>query len=177
MMDNALAPGSVREERLENWIASYGDDIVRICFLYLCDAALAEDAAQDTFLKAWRSMDRFEGRNNCSEKTWLTRIAINTCKNYRHSAWLRHMDFSKAAEDLPDSFHTTSREDQAFFLDILRLPKKYRQVIILHYYQDVPLAEAADMLHISRSAAYHRLNKALKLLKIVLEGEDFHEAR
>lgn len=176
MMDNALAPSSVREDKLEEWIVSYGDDILRTCFLFLTDAALAEDAAQDTFFKAWQSMDQFESRNHCSEKTWLVRIAINTCKNYKRSAWFRHIDLTRAIEDLPASFHAASQEDKTFFLDIVRLPQKYRQVIILHYYQDMPLKEVADMLHISRSTAYHRLQKAQQLLRITLGREDFHEA-
>jgi RNA polymerase sigma-70 factor (ECF subfamily) len=176
MMDNALAPSSVREDKLEEWIVSYGDDILKTCFLFLTDAALAEDATQDTFFKAWQNMNQFEGRNHCSEKTWLIRIAINTCKNYKRSAWYRYIDLTKVIEDLPASFHAVSQEDKDFFLDIVRLPQRYKQVIILHYYQDIPMAEVADMLRISRSTAYHRLQKAQQMLRITLEGGYIHEA-
>ncbi|MBQ8202558.1 MAG: hypothetical protein IJZ74_12410 [Clostridia bacterium] len=68
---------SAREQLLEGWIRIYGTSILRTCFICLSDAREAEDAMQETFLKAWRAMDRFERRNGASEKTWLTHIAIN----------------------------------------------------------------------------------------------------
>ena len=48
------------EKRLEKWIARYGDAVLRVCYLTLLDAPRAEDAAQETFLRAWRFMDRCE---------------------------------------------------------------------------------------------------------------------
>jgi len=85
-MNIALVPSKVRKQRLEAWIAEYSDAVLRTCYIYLADMALAEDSLQDTFLKVWRNMDSFEGRNGSSVKTWIIRIAINTCKNYRTSA-------------------------------------------------------------------------------------------
>lgn len=52
----------------------------RLCFMYLSDWQLAEDALQETFLKVFRKYDTFAGRS--SEKTWLVRIAVNVCKDY-----------------------------------------------------------------------------------------------
>lgn len=63
-----------KDERLYQMMEQYGDGILRMCALYLGDSALA----QETFLKAYRSMDTFRGES--SEKTWLTRIAINLCR-------------------------------------------------------------------------------------------------
>ena len=53
----------------ERLLDNFGRELLRTCFAYLEDEALAEDALQETFLRAWRVWDRFEGR--CSEKTWL----------------------------------------------------------------------------------------------------------
>ena len=75
-----------REKRLEKWIARYGDAVLRVCYLTLLDAREAEDAAQETFLRAWRFMDRCEGRG---DKTWLVRIALNVCRDVRRSRWRR----------------------------------------------------------------------------------------
>ena len=52
----------------------------RMCYLYLKDYYLAEDATQETFIKAMKSYDSF--LHNSNEKTWLIRIAINSCKKY-----------------------------------------------------------------------------------------------
>ena len=64
-----------RREWLEQAIARWEKPILHLCFAYLGDTALAEDAVQETFLKAWRHYDRFRGE--AGDKTWLMRIAIS----------------------------------------------------------------------------------------------------
>ncbi len=88
-----------RDEQLSEWLKAYGDLINRTCFLILGDRALAEDATQETFLRAWKSMAQFKG--DASPKTWLTRIAINVCRNIRRTAWFRRNDRCITPEDLP----------------------------------------------------------------------------
>ena len=58
---------------LEELIDQYGDGILRLCLIYLGERQLAEDAFQETFLKAWRSLPGFRG--DSSSRTWLTRRA------------------------------------------------------------------------------------------------------
>ncbi len=99
-MENVAVPSVIREQRLEQWITQYADTIMRLCFVYLHDIGQAQDAVQETFLKAWKGMDQFERRNGCSEQTWLMRIAINVCRDYHRSRWFRHMDRSKTPEEL-----------------------------------------------------------------------------
>ena len=84
-MEFASVPSEIR---LKEWISRYSDDVLRTCFVLLSDQSLAEDAMQDTFTKAWKNMSQFEGRENASPKTWLMRIAVNTCKDYRRTQWL-----------------------------------------------------------------------------------------
>ena len=156
---------------LAEWLNQYGDLINRTCCLILGDRALAEDAAQETFIRAWKSMPQFKG--DASPKTWLTRIAINVCRNVRRTAWFRRFDRSVIPEDLPLS---APDEDRTLLLTVQQLPEKYRQVIILRYYQGMSLDEAGQALGISRSSAHHRLQKALKLLRLDFdEGRDKHD--
>ena len=68
-----------REAWLERAMGQYEESLLRMCFACLGDAALAEDAVQETFLKAYRALDRFRG--DAGEKTWLLRIAVNTCSS------------------------------------------------------------------------------------------------
>ncbi|MDD6050034.1 MAG: RNA polymerase sigma factor [Clostridiales bacterium] len=160
-----------RDEVLSEWLSAYGDLINRTCCLLLCDRTLAEDATQETFIRAWKSMALFKG--NASPKTWLTRIAINCCHNVRRTAWFRLRDRSVAPDDLP---LPAPDEDRTLFLTVQQLPEKYRQVIILKYYQGMKLEEAAEVLGISRSAVHQRLQKALKLLRLDFdEGRDSHD--
>jgi len=171
-MNIALVPSEVRKQRLEAWIAEYSDTVLRTCYIYLADMALAEDALQDTFLKVWRNMDSFEGRNGSSVKTWIIRIAINTCKNYRTSAWHRRVDTSKIIEELPPSITGVTDDSRAVFMEVMHLPDKLKQVVILYYYHGMNRAETGDILGISRTAVQHRLKKAYELLRIQIEGSD-----
>lgn len=176
-MNIASVPSDARGRRLEEWLTQYGDAVLRMCFVYLADHALAQDALQDTFVKVWRHMDRFEGRNESSVKTWIMRIAINTCKDYKRSAWLLHTDLTKAIQDLPLAFPGgVMSESRGIFLEVMGLPAKYKQVILLYYFQDMTMAQVGEALHLSRSAVQHRLQKAYGLLRQQPEGSDFHEA-
>ncbi|MBQ2952442.1 MAG: sigma-70 family RNA polymerase sigma factor [Clostridia bacterium] len=156
-----------REDILSEWMGQYGDLITRTCCLYLGDRGLAEDAAQETFLRAWRSMAQFEGRNNATPKSWLIRIAINTCKNIRRTAWFRKTDRSVTPEELP---LPAAEEDRTLLLTVQSLPDRQREVVILRYYHGMSLDETARTLGLSRSTAFHRLQKALKSLRIQWEG-------
>ena len=80
------------------------------------------------------------------------------------------MDLTRALDDLPPSAMSVPPQERLLFLDILRLPEKYRQVLILYYYQDMTLEEAAAALGLSRSTAHHRLKRAEAALRDTLTG-------
>ena len=89
-----------RAQWLEEAMQQYEQSLIRLCFAYLGDLALAEDAVQETFLKAWKGYCAYRGE--ASEQTWLMRIAINTCKDIRRSAYFRHTDRRTPLESLPE---------------------------------------------------------------------------
>lgn len=169
-MNTAPVPGEVQ---LEAWLTEYGDAVLRMCYLYLADRTLAEDAMQDTFVKVWRGMKN--RRNESSAKTWILRIAINTCKDYRRTAWLKHIDRSRPVEDLPPASADTAEVSRALFLDVLQLPAKCKQVIMLYHFHNLTMAETAEILHTSRSTVQNRLRKAYALLRYQPEGGDSDE--
>lgn len=161
-----------REARLEGWVRTYGTAILRTCFVCLSDAREAEDAMQETFIKAWRAMDAFEGRNGASEKTWLCHIALNVCRDVQRSRWFRHIDMRRALEDLPQGVSAALPEDRTLLLDVMQLPEKYKQPILLYYYHDMTIEEVAQVLHIGKSTVHNRLRKAEGMLKLALKGGD-----
>ena len=126
-MERAAVPSMIREQRLNQWIEDYSDSILRTCFLYLSDQTQAEDATQDTWIKAWKHMDDFERKGIANEKAWLLRIAINTCKDYRRTAWFRHVDRSKALDELPPQLIAVEPEDRTLTLMVMDLPDRYKQ--------------------------------------------------
>ena len=159
-----------RDELLETWLREYGTSILRTCFVCLSDMRDAEDALQETFLKAWRAMDRYERRNGASEKTWLTHIAINVCRDMRRTRWFRHVDMRRALEEVPEGMACALPEDRSLLLDIMQLPDKYKQPLLLYYYQDMTMEETAQALGMSKSTVYNRLKKAESILKLQLPG-------
>ncbi len=152
---------------LERAMAQYEESLLRMCFAYLGDAALAEDAVQETFVKAYRAFSGFRGEAN--EKTWLLRIAINTCKDVRRGAWFRHVDRNAALEEIPFSAPCAEYDD-TLTSAIMRLARKYREAVLLCYYQGLSGQEAADVLGVTKATVYNRLRKAKATLKKELEA-------
>jgi len=143
-----------------------------MCFLYLKDLQLAEDAVQETFLSAYRSLNSFKALS--SEKTWLTRIAINTCKNIMRSKSYREPPFELSELIPAESNEFGQRETRiSVSAEISKLPIKYREVILLYYYSEFKTAEVAKILKIPQTTVDYRLRQAKALLKKTLKGVDF----
>ena len=157
--------------QLTQWVRQHSESLLRICFIQLADRALAEDALQETFLKAWRALSGNYDRSIRNDKAWLSRIALNVCHDIQRSRWIRHVNFSKALEDLPPSLVAVQPEDRALLLDIHMLPDKYRQVLILYYYQHLTLRDVGEVLGLDSSTVHYRLKKAQQCLKRKLTEE------
>lgn len=171
-MQAVIESDSVREQKLRQLIEEYETGLLRVCYMLLHDAELAEDAVQETYLKAYLAMDKFRGES--SEKTWLTRIAVNTCKDMRRSAWMRHMDRNMTPEMLPEASLPFDEKDEELILSVMALPLKLREVILLRYYQDMSVKEIAETLGIAASSVSNRLKRAVKKLQTMLERGHFH---
>lgn len=171
MSDNPM----VSEAELSLWMQRYGSQLAGVCTALLRDAHLAQDVVQETFIRAYQNREKFRGQHSCSEKAWLTRIAVNLCRDQQRSKWFRFVDRHVTVEELPLPAPQADDEAKQLFAAVLSLPEKYREVIVLHYYQDIPAGELAQTLHIAKASVYRRLNKAQLLLKAELERGDFHE--
>ena len=160
-----------RAQRLVDMVDRYQAQLLRLCYLILHDTMLAEDAVQETFLKAYRAMGRFRG--DCQEKTWLMRIAINTCRDMRRSAWLRHTDRSVTPEMLPPASVPFEQEDEDLLMTVMALPVKLREAVLLYYFEDMRVKEVAAALGVTPSTVTNRLQRAAKALRTALErGND-----
>ena len=165
--------GDSRECRLDALMRQYKTDLLRICYLYLHDAGLSEDAAQDSFVKAYQAMDAFEGQ--CSEKAWLMRIAVNTCKDMRRSGWYRYVDRRVNPESLPHASQPFNKRDEALTLAVMALPRKLMDAVILYYYQGMDMKDVADALNIAISTVSTRLRNARIKLADTLKGDTVDE--
>ena len=171
-MDAVTGPDRI-EQRLEQMVSLYQLPLLRLCYAYLHDEELARDAVQDTFLKAYRNLETF--REEASEKSWLTRIAINTCKDFRKSGWFRHVDRTVTPEMLPETSAPAEPSDVNLSIEIMRLPIRLREAALLCWLQGLTQEEAAQVLGISHQAVAGRLNRARKKLRAALEGSEDHD--
>ena len=169
-MEAVKDPDSLRDQTIEKLILQYQTTLLRLCYIQLQDRTLAEDAVQETFLKAYKCFTQFRGE--CSEKTWLTRIAVNTCRDLRRGAWFRHTDRRVTPEMLPAGTIQPDTEDLDLSLAVMKLPRKVRETIILYYYHDMSTEEIAETLGIVQSSVSNRLRRGRDKLRKMLEGRD-----
>lgn len=148
-------------ETLDALMVQHGSRLLRLCAMNLRDASLAQDAVQDTFLKAFKHFNQFRGE--AEALTWLTAIAINVCRDYRRTAWFRHVD--RSADNLPEQAASFPFPDNTVITEVMNLPDKYREVILLRYYQDMKQKDVAAALHLSDRAVRQRLHKANAILR------------
>ena len=151
------------ESVLSAWYDAYGTEILRYCFMMLGNRTDAEDATQETFLKAWRSIGRFEAKNGCSARTWITRIAGNTCRDYLKRSWYKHESRLISPEDLK-KLGNAPEEDRELIMDVMNLPEKYRQVLLLVSMQGMTIREAAECMQTSTATIFRRLEKARQMI-------------
>ena len=168
-MTAVKGPDSAQDRQLKEWIETYQGMLLKTCYLYLHDAALAEDAVQETFLKVYRALPSFRGE--CGEKTWLMRIAVNVCRDMSKASWMRHHDRRFTPEDLPERAAPEREELPELAVSIRALPPRLREPLLLYYDQDMTLEETAQALGISRSAVSRRLKAARGKLRDALEKE------
>ncbi len=175
-MPNTAVLDDVHEKQLEEWIAEYSSAVLKLCFVYLADTELAKDAMQDTFVKVWKYMEQIQSRHELSAKAWIMKIAVNTCKDYRRTAWFKYIDMRKSVDELPEPVAPTREISRELFMDVMDLPAKYKQVILLHHFQNLNQSETAQVLGISRTSVAKRLKKAYELLRYEPERRGNHES-
>lgn len=154
---------------IEELIDRYGDDVLRLCTAYLGQRQLAEDAFQETFVKAWRNLPSFRGE--CQVKTWLSRIAVNTCRDMLRTGWLRMWRVSRPVEELENLAAPEMASPSPVRDAVLALPGKYREAVVLYYYQNMNIREIAQLLRLSPNSVSTRLRRARAQLQKQLKGE------
>ena len=172
-METVKGPCRSAEEEITYLVETHQLALLRLCFAYLHDQALAEDAVQETFLKAFRKLDQFKGRSNV--KTWLSAIAINCCRDMSRGNWFRHIDRSVSIDTLPPRAEETDPVDDSVSIEVMNLPIRLREVVLLYYFEDMNTNEIAETLQISQQAVSSRLMRARKKLRKALSIDEGSE--
>lgn len=165
-----LQPAQNQKADIERLINDYSQNLMRLCLLILGDYQLAEEAVQDTLYNAYRHYGSF--RRESSEKTWITRIAVNVCRGYMRRPSFKETSFSIPLQYMEDTAVEDAAEavEAVTFLNMVcTLPFAYRQALLLRYYQDMSVKDIARTLHVKENTVSVRLKRAKEMLKTTLK--------
>ena len=127
----------------------------------------AEDVMQTVFLKLWKHPVEFTDETHMDK--WLTKVTVNESRSLlraraRDPISIEELETLGAVAEQP--------EERELIAAVIQLPEPLRAVIHLHYYEDLPIKEIADLLKISQAAVKMRLVRGRNLLKSeLMEGE------
>ncbi len=158
------------DRQLRELIDEHAGAVYQLAYGILRDPGLAEDAVQETMIKAWRSLDSFRG--DSSLRTWVLRIAHNTAID----ALRRRRDATFAPEDLPDGAlmsdaadpaeRASGRADLATLRGALsELDDLSRSIVVLREVEDLSYQQIAEALDISTALVKTRLLRARRTLQ------------
>lgn len=147
------------------------DRLYAIAYRTLRDPETARDAVQTALLGAWRDLhslrdtDRFEA--------WITRAVMNACyaearRDRRWIARIERLPTPGVTEDTADALADHDRLERAF----RRLPAEIRAVVVMRYYEGLPLTEIATILAIPDATARTRLHRGLRQLRAAIQADE-----
>jgi len=161
----------------EELVLKYQDRIYNLCRHMLGNIHDAEDAAQDTFIKAYHNLDNF--RHEASFYTWLYRIAVNTCLDYKKKPFFgsfftktdagEFIDEPASDRPSPERLYESKQIGLALHNSIRKLPTKLRTAIVLKEIEGLSYEEIADILEVSIGTVKSRLSRAREELKTLLK--------
>lgn len=156
------------ERVVERLIEMHGQEVYKIAYFYMKEQQLAEDVFQEVFYKVMKNYYKFQHQS--SEKTWLIRITINTCKDALRTSWIKRVTtfgtWQDSERDVEKPFDIEQQETNRELYELIqKLPSKYKEVILLFYYKDLSYAEISEILDIPEGTVRSRLSRAREKLK------------
>lgn len=159
-----------REQIIDQLMREYSDDILHLVYTYVKNRTIAEDLAQEIFIKCYEKLNQFNQQSTI--KTWLYRIASNHCKDYLRSWHYRKITLSnKVFDHIPSKSKQVEEkvikhsEESSLTNAVMNLPLKYREVVFLHYYEELSLKEISKITSVNINTLKTRLKRAKELLK------------
>lgn len=169
------------EDAFAELVERYAQTVFYFLLRFVHDRATAEDLAQETFLKVWKNIKKFDSSKNF--KTWLFTIAKNTAFDYLKkrkdvpfSSFFEEGENNKFTEIVEDEILSDSllhRKDAAEELKkaLEKIPEAYQIILNMHYQDDFSLQEIAEILDLPYNTVKSQHGRALTSLRKVLEKE------
>ncbi len=163
-------------------IADYRIRLYRKATSIIGNAEDAEDVLQDALVTAYQALARFRGESGIY--TWLFRIVVNKCRDHLRSRRSGHEEpLDPATVVISDDRASVEKnhelsDDARYLMErINTLDRKYRQILIYRYFDDLSYQEIAELIHVNIGTVKSRLFKARELLKRLLlrdgKGEEY----
>jgi RNA polymerase sigma-70 factor, ECF subfamily len=162
------------EEKLVFLMEKYGASLNKIAFTYLKDWGKAEDVVQDVFISCYKNLDNF--REEAAYKTWLYRITVNKCIDQTRKKRLFDYFSTNELRDLFIKSHQSAESEVFIHSDnqeladaVMNLPIKYREVVVLYYYECLSIKEIAHITDLNAQTVKTRLKRAKEQLRRMYE--------
>jgi RNA polymerase sigma-70 factor (ECF subfamily) len=158
----------------EALVRKYQDRVYNLCRYMLQDPTNAQDAAQDVFLKAYKALKDF--RPDSSLYTWIYRIAVTTCLDYRKKSRREAFRTERLSEDLPsaeplpEQLYESGEIPNSIQLALQKLPEKLKAAIVLREIEELSYEEIAEVLHTSTGTVKSRISRAREQLRHLLKN-------
>lgn len=153
------------EEEYIKIVEKFSDMIFRIAYQNLFHINDSEDVVQDVFLKLLKQKDKcFNDYEHL--KSWLIRVTINQCLDYKKSF------FRKNTVPLEDFEIPYEQEEKKILEELYQLPKDYRNILYLYYYEGYTIKEIAKILGKKQNTVNSKLTRGRNQLKKLMEVEN-----
>ena len=156
----------------EPLMLAHQEPVFRLAYLFLGDPDDAEDITQETFLRAYHNLKRFDPTRPL--RPWLLSIAANLARNRHRSAarYLAALTRSFRAESLDVEQHTSHNEDaDQLWKAVRQLNADDQQIIYMRFFLDLSTAEAAQALDVAEGTVKSRLNRAVGRLRVIIKKD------
>lgn len=173
-----------KESEAEQWIEEimdeYGTRLLKLSLSYVKDLGQAQEIVQDVFVTCYKQYGKLGEIQ--SFKAWIYRVTINRSKDWLRSSFFKRtvLDHSflkttRSKDPAPDSIVDQKDRSEALAEHVMKLTVRYREVIILFYYEQLSVKEITELLSLNENTVKTRLKRGRELLGTSLERSGFHE--
>lgn len=152
----------------ETVVHLFADHITRLCTVWTRDSEAAKDCFQNTFLKLYQSQTEF--RDDKHLKAWLITVAKNECRDYHRTFWKRKVELGFEPEEESVMAGCGGEAEQLVYA-LRDLPLKFREVLVLYYYEGYDTNEIAHMLNASVNTVKSRLRRGREKLAGAIKSQ------
>ena len=182
--ENALINGLIKsdDDAFDCLIDTYGDDILRFCYMKVNDVSIAEDLAQETFINVFKYIQKFKGKS--SLKTWIYKIALNQCREFYRKSKSLNKNFSGGIVELLDINTKADFDLEEEILELIdnefiassleAIKPDYRDIIYMFYYKELTIKDIAKILKENENTIKTRLRRGRSALGKVLKEEGIY---